>query len=126
MNIDEILCFSLLFAIPFVIMISFEYIVFAAISLKKKRKIPMLIHWVDFAIPIVATSIWCRFQAYSMHTKSMSNIAELGILGLVWGFLFLWRGVLFAKGKRVSIWFFVIMECALVVVLAIFAPTFSE
>ena len=125
-SIDEILCFSLLFAIPAALVILLEYAVFAVISLKKKRRFPMLIHWVDFAVPIVATSIWCRFQAYSQHTKSMGNISELGILGLAWGVLFLWRGVLFDRGKKTSIWLFVMMECVLVVLLAIFAPTFSE
>lgn len=125
-TICEILCFSLLFAVPSAIMILFEYVVLVAITLKKKCGFPMLIHWMDFVIPIVSTSVWCRFQAYSINTKSMSNISELGILGLVWGGLFLWRGVLFIKGKRVSIWYFVMLECAMVVLLAIFAPTFPE
>ncbi|MGN0846410.1 MAG: hypothetical protein ACI4RA_03385 [Kiritimatiellia bacterium] len=125
-TMDEILCFSLLFAVPSAIMILFEYAVLVAITLKKECRLPILIHWIDFVIPIIATGIWCKPQVYSIHTKSMSNIAELGISGLVWGALFLWRGVLFAKGKRVSIWYFAMLECVLVVLLVIFAPTFSE
>lgn len=125
-TIYEILCFSLLFAVPSAIMILFGYVVFAAIAVKMKRGFPRLIHWIDFVIPILSTGIWCRFQAYSINTKSMSNISELGILGLMWGGIFLWRGVLFIKGKRVSIWYFAMLECAMVVLFAIFAPTFSE
>ena len=125
-TIREILSFSILFALPSVIMILLGYVVFATIILKKNHGFPMLIHWMDFVIPILATGVWCKFQAYSLYTKSMGNIAELGILGLIWGILFFWRGVLFIKGKRSSIWYIVLLECVMVVLFAIFAPTFSE
>lgn len=125
-TIEEVMSFSLLFAIPAAVVMLPQYAVFAVISLKRKHGFPFLFHWVDLAMPIVATCIWCGFQPFSMHPKSMGNIAELALLGLSWGAFFLWRGLLFIGGRKPSIWCFAALECMVVILVAVFTPTFSE
>ena len=86
----------------------------------------MLFHWVDLVVPFVVTGLWCKAQTYSFQTKSMGNLAELGILGLIWGFVFLYRGILGIRKRDIKIWLIFLLECAATVLLAIFAPTFPE
>lgn len=125
-SFGEILGFSLLFAVPAAAVMLPQYAVFAGIAFKRKGGFPLLFHWIDFVMPIVATCIWCRFQTFSIHCKSMGNIAELGLLGLAWGAFFFWRGLLFLNGRKTSIWRLAVFECVAVVLLAVFAPTFPE
>lgn len=125
-TVGEIASFSLMFILPSAMVMLLGYVMFTIISLRKKRGFPKLLHWVDLVIPFLATALWCKVQTCSIYTKSMGNLAELGILGLIWGLAFLYRGILVIRKRDTRIWHFLLLECAVTFLLAIFAPTFPE
>ena len=88
-TVGEIASFSVMFILPSVMVMAVGYVVFVVIFFKMKLGFPILFHWVDLVAPFVVTGLWCKVQTYSFQTKSMGNLAELGVLGLIWGFVFL-------------------------------------
>ena len=122
----EVVELSALFAIPAVpIMLLVWTSHFCACRFMQRPRQSVL-HWVDVVVPIFVTELWCSFQCYSFRTKSLGNLAEIGILGLIWGGLFLHRTILAFRNRRISIWIFVAVESAITIVSAVCAPTFPE
>ena len=125
-SLQEIVGFSLLFIFPAAAIMLVVFLISACYCLFTKRKVLFTFHWFDALVPFVTTALWCRFQSYSPFVKSLGNLAEISIIGLIWGGMFLVRSVLALKGKGIPIWKYVIVECAITVALAIFTPTFPE
>lgn len=125
-SISEIMGLSLLFVIPFIPIMLLVFAVYVWLCLSRNRKIALIFHWLDLLMPFMTTALWCRVQSYSFYTKSMGNLAEIGIIGLVWGGLFLIRSILLLKNHKVPIWKFAVITCIVTVVLALLAPTFPE
>ena len=96
----EITELSLLFGIPAIVVMLISYIVTVCISLAKQKRVVYVFHWIDLFAPFLVTTIWCLLQAHSMNTKSMGNLAEIGVLGLGWGCLFVIRGWRSYRGER--------------------------
>ena len=122
----EIIELSLLFGIPAMVVMLISYIVTVCISWAKQKRIVYVFHWVDLFTPFLVTTIWCLVQAHSMNTKSMGNLAEIGILGLGWGCLFVIRCWRSYRGERSPILKLLLIECVVSVLVALFAPTFPE
>ena len=122
----EIIELSLLFGIPAIVVMLISYIVTVCISWAKQKRIVYVFHWVDLFTPFLVTTIWCLVQAHSMNTKSMGNLAEIGIFGLGWGCLFVIRCWRSYRGERSPILKLLLIECVVSVLVALFAPTFSE
>ena len=123
---NDFLALSLLFILPFMFFIFFTYIGLVIVRLWRGIKVPILFHWVDFAIPFIVTGLWERFQVYAVNAKSLSYISELGCLGSIWGILFIWRGVCRMKNKRTVIWASVAIEAVLFILVVLFMPTLPE
>ena len=122
----EIIELSLLFGIPAMVVMLISYIVTVCISWAKQKRIVYVFHWIDLFAPFLVTTIWCLLQAHSMNTKSMGNLAEIGVLGLGWGCLFVIRCWRSYRGERLPILKLLLIECVVSVLVALFAPTFSE
>ena len=122
----EIIELSLLFGIPAMVVMLISYIVTVCISWAKQKRIVYVFHWVDLFTPFLVTTIWCLVQAHSMNTKSMGNLAEIGIFGLGWGCLFVIRCWRSYRGERSPILKLLLIECVVSVLVALFAPTFPE
>ena len=125
-SIEEVCCFVLLFAIPAILVMVTGFAGILVYSVIKRLRYRLLFHWLDFLVPIIVTILWLGLQSFSLQTKSFGNFSELSILGLVWGGLFICRGIFAIKGKGSSIWYFVLWECLITVVLVLLAPTFPE
>ena len=122
----EIIELSLLFGIPAIVVMLISYIVTVCISLAKQKRVVYVFHWIDLFAPFLVTTIWCLLQAHSMNTKSMGNLAEIGVLGLGWGCLFVIRCWRSYRGELSPILKLLLIECVVSVLVALFAPTFSE
>ena len=122
----EITELSLLFGVPALVVMIISYIVTVCISLAKQKRVVYVFHWIDLFAPFLVTTIWCLLQAHSMNTKSMGNLAEIGVLGLGWGCLFVIRCWRSYRGERSPILKLLLIECVVSVLVALFAPTFSE
>ena len=122
----EITELSLLFGVPSLVVMLISYIVTVCISLAKQKRIVYVFHWIDLFTPFLVTTIWSLLQAHSMNTKSMGNLAEIGILGLGWGCLFVIRCWRSYRGERPLILKLLLVECIVSILIALFAPTFSE
>ncbi len=122
----EIIELSLLFGIPAVVVMLISYIVTVCISWVKLKRIVYVFHWIDLFTPSLVTAIWCMVQAHSVNTKSMGNMAEICILGLGWGCLFVIRCWRSYRGERPPMLKLLLLECVLSVLVALFAPTFPE
>ena len=122
----EIIELSLLFGIPAIVVMLISYIVTVCISWAKQKRILYVFHWIDLFTPFLVTTIWCLLQAHSMNIKSMGNLAEIGVLGLGWGCLFVIRCWRSYRGERSPILKLLLIECVVSVLVALFAPTFSE
>ena len=81
----EIIELSLLFAIPAAVVMVISYLVFVFITWIKQKHITLVFHWIDLVAPLLVTMIWCLLQTHSMQNKSLGNLAEISILGMVWG-----------------------------------------
>ena len=125
-SISEIMGLSMLFVIPFVPIVSLVFAIYVWLCMSRKRKVACIFHWLDLLMPFMSTALWCHFQSHSFYTKSMGNLAEIGIIGLVWGGLFLIRSILILKNQNVPIWKFAVITCIVTMLLALFAPTFPE
>ena len=122
----EITELSLLFGVPALVVMLISYIVTVCISLAKQKRIVYVFHWVDLFTPFLVTTIWCLLQVHSMNTKSMGNLAEIGILGLGWGCLFVIRCCRCYRGRRSPMLKLLLIECVVSALFALFAPTFPE
>lgn len=122
----EIIELSLLFGIPAIVVMLISYIVTVCISWAKQKRIVYVFRWVDLFTPLLVTTIWCLLQMHTMNTKSMGNLAEIGILGLGWGCLFVIRCWRSYRGERSPILKLLLIECVVSVLVALFAPTFPE
>ena len=125
-SVLEILELSLLFVVPAVIVMILSYIVAVCISWTRQKCVVYVFHWIDLFIPFLVTTIWCLVQAHSVNTKSMGNLAEIGILGLGWGCLFAIRCWRSYRGERPPILKLLLLESIVSVLVALFAPTFPE
>ena len=125
-SIEEMFCFALLFAIPALLVMVTGFVGILIYSVIKKLRFRLLFHLLDFLIPIIVTVLWLGLQSSSLQTKSFGNFSELSILGLLWGGLFICRGVLAVRGKGTPIWCFVVLECLIAIIMALLAPTFPE
>lgn len=122
----EITELSLLFGVPALVVMLISYIVTVCISLAKQKRIVYVFHWVDLFTPFLVTAIWCLLQVHSMNTKSMGNLAEISILGLGWGCLFVIRCWRCYWGRRSPMLKLLLIECVVSALFALFAPTFPE
>ena len=118
--------FSLLFTIPYALIMLIGWGAFACVSKIRQNRIAIIFHGVDLFVTLIVTAIWCKCQFYALHTKSMSNLTEISILGIVWGIMFLIRGWLSLRRRESFIWRLVAVECAIAVLVALLAPTFPE
>ena len=125
-SIFEIMELSLLFAFTAVPIMLLVFVFYVGLCLSKKRKISFLFHWMDILIPFITTVLWCCVQSYSLSTKSLGNLAEICIIGLVWGGLFLLRAIFSLKNRKIPMWKFAVIICIVTVALAFLAPTFPE
>jgi len=122
----EIIELSLLFGIPAIVVMLISYIVTVCISWAKQKRIVYVFHWVDLFTPFLVTTIWCLVQAHSVNAKSMGNLAEIGILGLGWGCLFVIRCWRSYSGERPPTLKLLLVECVVSALVALFSPTFPE
>ena len=88
-SLQEIVGFSLLFIFPAAAIMLVVFLISTCYCLLTKRKVHFIFHWFDALIPFVTTALWCRFQSYSPFVKSLGNLAEISIVGLIWGGMFL-------------------------------------
>ena len=77
-------------------------------------------------MPMIATLIWVWLQANAVHNKSMGNLAEISLMGLVWGMLFVYRCVMVVKERSVPIWELVLFSCVIFAGITLLSPTFPE
>ena len=125
-SIFEIMDLSLWFVFTAAPIMLLVFAFYVGMCLSKKRKISFLFHWMDLLIPFITTALWCRVQSYSFYIKSLGNLAEICVIGLVWGGLFLVRAILSLKNQKIPMWKYAVILCIVTVVLAFFAPTFPE
>ena len=122
----EIIELRLLFGVPALVVMLISYIVTVCISWVKQKRIVYVFHWLDLFTPFLVTTIWCLVQVHSLNTKSMGNLAEIGILGLGWGCLFVIRCWRSYRGERPPILKLLLIECVVSALVALLAPTFPE
>ena len=78
----------------------------------------------DLILPLVVSFAWTTASLMSIDGKSMANIAELFVLGIVWSFLWLVRLVLICLARREKKSFCFYANCVLVIIAVLFALLF--
>jgi len=101
-SIFEIMDLSLLFVFTAAPIMLLVFAFYVGMCLSKKRKISFLFHWMDLLIPFITTALWCRVQSYSFYIKSLGNLAEICVIGLVWGGIILGESFSFLEKSENS------------------------
>ena len=91
-----------------------------------RRRASITLSWYDLGIPFATTAIWYVGQFFSFQTKSMSNISEVGFLGMLWGGAYVLRTCYDLKARKITVARLALYELILTVVSALFTPGFAE
>ena len=126
MSLLEVTGFSILFLLTAVPLFAVSYAAFVIVFHKRGIALTKPFHWIDLAMPMIATLIWVWLQANAVHNKSMGNLAEISLMGLVWGLLFVYRCVMVVKERSVPIWELVLFSCVIFAGITLLSPTFPE